>query len=200
MHNASVSKLYRQVAIFIQVSPLNVEGPLKQEVLTGIKMEGVGIAGDLVFAIMPIALIWNLNRSVLERFLVSFLLASGLFATAAAATRLYYVQTLNYSSSDVFREIMPTFFWCRIEEATLIAASSLPLLKASTEDILGKLGFPRFRYIERALQASHSQSPSGKNCRGKLFLRNQSVCELVDRDCDLEVGRTTSCGTAGSCR
>ncbi|KAH7137052.1 hypothetical protein B0J13DRAFT_506928 [Dactylonectria estremocensis] len=184
----------------LSIKTLQVGGYLYTEVLTGVKIKGVSIAGDLVFAIMPITLIWNLNRSVLERCLISFLLASGLFATAAAATRLFYIRTLNYNSSDVFREIMPTFFWCRIEEVTLIAASSLPFLKIATEDILCKLGFPGFRYIERALQAYHSRSPSGKDCGSKFPVRNQSICELIDNNCDLEAGRTTSCATARSCR
>ncbi|KAH6973929.1 hypothetical protein EDB80DRAFT_900468 [Ilyonectria destructans] len=138
----------------------------------------VGIAGDLVFAIMPIVLIWNLNRSILERCLVSFLLASGLFATAAAGIRLFYVKTVNFNSSDIFREIMPTFFWCRIEEASLIAASSLPFLKASTEHILCKLGLPGFQNPERALRAYHSQSSSGKNRGCKFSLRKEKGMQV----------------------
>ncbi|CRK23755.1 hypothetical protein BN1723_000904 [Verticillium longisporum] len=159
---------------------------------------GVGIAGDLVFAIMPIALIWNLNRSILERCLVSFLLASGLFASAAAVTRLFYVKTFDYNSSDIFRDIMPTFFWCRIEEVALIAASSLPFLKASTEHQLRKLGFPGFRNTHTTLQPYYSQSPSSKSRRCKFIVREERVCESGETDWDVEAGGTTSGGMTGS--
>ncbi|KAH6981630.1 hypothetical protein BKA56DRAFT_672437 [Ilyonectria sp. MPI-CAGE-AT-0026] len=159
---------------------------------------GVGILGDLVFAIMPIALIWNLNRSKLERCLVSFLLASGLFATAAAVTRLFYIKTFDFTSSDIFRDIMPTFFWCRIEEVALIAASSLPFLKASTENQLRKLGFAGFRNIQMPLQSYHSQSPSSDSRRCEFIVREEMVCESSKSDREVEAGGSTSSSTTGS--
>ncbi|KAH6953925.1 hypothetical protein BKA56DRAFT_681699 [Ilyonectria sp. MPI-CAGE-AT-0026] len=161
----------------------------------------VGIAGDLVFAIMPIVLIWNLNRCTLERCLVSFLLASGLFATAAAVTRLFYMWTFDYTSSDIFREIMPTFFWCRIEEVALIAASSLPFLKASTEHQLrrlGVLGFPGFRNAQRSLQSYHSQSPSSESRRCEFIEREERVHKSSENDWDAEAGGSSSGGTTKS--
>ncbi|KAH7153513.1 hypothetical protein EDB81DRAFT_758458 [Dactylonectria macrodidyma] len=161
----------------------------------------VGTAGDLVFAIMPIVLIWNLNRTILERCLVSFLLASGIFATAAAVTRLFYMKTFDYTSSDIFREIMPTFFWCRIEEVALIAASSLPFLKASTEHQLRRLGvpgFPGFRNTQRSLQTFHSQSPSSESRRCELIDREERACELSENSWDAEARGSSSSGTTKS--
>jgi len=161
----------------------------------------VGIAGDLVLAIMPIFLIWNLNRCILERCLVSFLLASGLFATATAVTRLFYQKTFDYYSDDIFREIMPTFFWCRIEEVALIAACSLPFLKTSIERQLSRMGVPgfqAFRNIQRALPSYHSQAPPSESPRCEFIGRNERVCESNENALDAEAGGSSSGGTTKS--
>ncbi|KAE9367225.1 hypothetical protein N431DRAFT_548797 [Stipitochalara longipes BDJ] len=91
---------------------------------------GIGMLGDLTFAIMPMFLIWRLSRSVIERCLISFLMAMGLFATGAGVMKIIYAYTYNRNSQDALREMMPEFLWCRIEEAVLIVACSAPLLKA----------------------------------------------------------------------
>ncbi|KAM5358814.1 hypothetical protein ACJZ2D_014955 [Fusarium nematophilum] len=199
--------LVTEIMTLLQCRPIramweDVPGAQCQSIKTmqvgGYLYTAVGIAGDLVFAIMPIVLIWNLNRSRLERCLVSFLLASGLFATAAAVTRLFYMKTFDYTSSDMFREIMPTFFWCRIEEVALIAASSLPFLRASTEHQLRRLGvpgFPGFRNTQRSLQSYHSQSPSRESRRSEFIEQEERAWELSENGWDAEAGGSSSGGT-----
>ncbi|PVH98662.1 hypothetical protein DM02DRAFT_500358, partial [Periconia macrospinosa] len=63
---------------------------------------GFSIACDFIFAIMPILLIWTLTRSVVERCLISFLMAMSLFASVAGMLQLY-LRMLDPTPSDPFR-------------------------------------------------------------------------------------------------
>ena len=111
--------------------------------------------GDLCFAIMPMFLIWRLSRSIIERCLISFLMAMGLFATGAGVMKIIYAYTYDRTSHDALRDMMPAFLWCRIEEVVLIVACSAPLLKAPVGSMLGRMGFPRFREQTRDLNSFH---------------------------------------------
>jgi len=112
--------------------------------------------GDLTSAIMPMFLIWRLSRSVVERCLISFLMAMGLFATGAGVMKIIYSYTYDRNSHDALREMMPEFLWCRIEETVLVVACSAPLLKAPIGTVLQKMGFPSFREQTRDLVSFHS--------------------------------------------
>ena len=112
--------------------------------------------GDLTSAIMPMFLIWRLSRSVVERCLISFLMAMGLFATGAGVRKIICAYTYDRNSHDALREMMPEFLWCRVEEVVLVVACSAPLLKAPVGNMLQKLGFPNFRDQTRDLQSFHS--------------------------------------------
>jgi hypothetical protein len=114
------------------------------------------MVGDLIFAIMPMFIIWKLGRSTLERCLISFLMTMGLFATGAGVLKIIYSKTYDRSSPDVFRAMMPVFLWCRMEEVLLIVASSAPLLKAPVEQALHRLGLPKFQNKSRELNSFHS--------------------------------------------
>ncbi|RYP44821.1 hypothetical protein DL768_008753 [Monosporascus sp. mg162] len=114
---------------------------------------GIGMVGDMMFTVMPMFFIWKLQRSLVERCLISFLMAMCLFATAAGIPKIIYSEKFDRTSPDVFREMMPVFLWCRLEEVILVVASSAPLLKASIEGVLVKLGMPKFQFRMRTLQS-----------------------------------------------
>jgi hypothetical protein len=118
-------------------------------------VKGIGILGDLTFAILPIFLIWSLSRSVIERCLISFLMAMGLFALGAGVMMILYTYTYDRTSPDALREMMPVFLWCRTEEVVLIVSCSAPLLKAPVGSVLGRMGFPSFREQTRDLNSFH---------------------------------------------
>jgi hypothetical protein len=111
--------------------------------------------GDLTFAIMPMFLIWRLSRSVIERCLISFLMAMGLFALGAGVMMIIYTYTYDRTSPDALREMMPVFLWCRNEEVVLIVSCSAPLLKAPVGSVLGRMGFPSFQEQTRDLNSFH---------------------------------------------
>jgi len=100
----------------------------------------VGLFGDLVCAVIPIFLIWRLSRSLLERVLVCVLMASSLVASACGIPKIYYMVTFDFSSPDAYYNMIPEFFWGRMEEAVIIIAACAPLLKCPIERLLRRLG------------------------------------------------------------
>jgi hypothetical protein len=99
--------------------------------------------GNLTFAIMPMFLIWRLSRSVIERCLISFLMAMGFLALGAGVVMIIYTYTYERASQDALREMMPVFLWCQIEEVVLVVSCSAPLLKAPVGSVLGRMGVPQ---------------------------------------------------------
>jgi len=118
---------------------------------------GIAILSDLLFAIMPMFIIWRLSRSVVERSLVSFLLASGLFASAIDGIKIYLLAIYDVKSPDALRDSVPEYLWCRMEEIVVIIAACAPLLKTPIERLLHRLGVPTFRHIQRDLNVIQSE-------------------------------------------
>lgn len=125
--------------------------------VVGYLFVAVSVVGDLTLSIMPIFLIWTLNRHVLERLLICVLMGLGFCATAAGVLKVIYMKTSDFTSPDTFRAMMPIFLWCRIEECLIVAASSVPLLKAPIERCLHRLGFPTFQNSVRDMESLHSR-------------------------------------------
>jgi hypothetical protein len=154
--------------------------------------------GDLTFAIMPMFLIWRLSRSVVERCLISFLMAMGLFATGAGVMKIIYAYTYDRTSEDALRGMMPEFLWCRVEEVVLIVASSAPLLKSPVGHALKKMGFPSFQEKTRDLNSFHSSDfeVSGKPQVG--VTQNAALDSPRMREHDEEKGNVVGNDSAAS--
>ena len=144
------------------------------------------MVGDLIFALMPMFLIWRLSRSVVERCLISLLMALGLFATAAGVLKIIHARTYDMTSPDGFREMMPIFLWCRMEEVILIVACSAPLLKAPVGQVLKRLGVPIFEQKTPRLNFIHSLRLSGT----QRWADHQNPKEVADRPAGQQVHKT----------
>ncbi|KAH7060783.1 hypothetical protein B0J12DRAFT_545183, partial [Macrophomina phaseolina] len=99
----------------------------------------IGIISDLVFAIMPMFFIFKLHRPLMERILITFLMALGIIAAVAGVMKVVYIHNWN-PRNDSFRFWMPLFWWYRVEEIGLIAAACAPFLKPLIERMLGRFG------------------------------------------------------------
>ena len=97
---------------------------------------------DLVCALIPVFTIWRLSRSVGERTLISVLMASCLLASGCGIAKLYYMIIYNFATDDNYWDTIPEFFWCRMEEAIIIIAACVPLLKAPIERMMKRVGLP----------------------------------------------------------
>ena len=100
--------------------------------------------------------VWKLNRPLLERILITVLMALGLCATGAAVLKLYYLRAYNLTVNDSLRIMVVLFIWCRIEEFVLIASACAPFLKSPAEQILSRFGVPIFENKTRELNSLHS--------------------------------------------
>ncbi|KAF1972601.1 hypothetical protein BU23DRAFT_467336, partial [Bimuria novae-zelandiae CBS 107.79] len=115
----------------------------------------IGMLSDIVFAAMPIYLVWSLHRPVLERILISILMALGLLAATAEACIIYHAYLWNPRESTI-RNWMPLFWWYRVEEIGLIFAACTPFLKPLVERVLGRFGTSRFRFVTIELDSVQS--------------------------------------------
>lgn len=98
-------------------------------------------------------LIWPLSRSVVEKTLISILMASCVIASGLGIPKIYYVLTFDFGNPDHYYLLIPEFFWCRMEEAVVIIAACAPLLKSPVERFLRRLGLPGFQTPTREMNA-----------------------------------------------
>lgn len=114
------------------------------------------MVGDIICILMPMFLIWRLTRSVVERCLISFLMALSLFAAGAGVLKIIYQKRFDRTSPDPFRAMTQAFLWCRMEEVLLTVASSAPLIKTPVVHALHRLGLPMLKQKTMDLNSFHS--------------------------------------------
>lgn len=79
--------------------------------LTGNPAAAIGMAGDVLCAILPIFIIWRLSRSVVEKVLVSILLGLGMVAASGGVLKLVILKSWDPFSPTASRDIMEAFIW-----------------------------------------------------------------------------------------
>lgn len=99
---------------------------------------------DFVCAVIPVCLIRRLTRSLVEKVLVSILLASSLFAAVCGIPKIYYMIVFDFTSTDGYFLMTDEYFWSNLEEGIIIIAACAPLLKVPVERVMARLGFPTF--------------------------------------------------------
>ncbi|EGY23353.1 uncharacterized protein VDAG_04791 [Verticillium dahliae VdLs.17] len=100
-----------RIHLFLQCRPINAhweEVPgarcfsAEQIWICGYVIVAAAMFGDLTLAVMPMFLIWKLSRSIVERCLLTFLMALGLVATTAVVMRVVIMHTFDYTSPENF--------------------------------------------------------------------------------------------------
>lgn len=104
---------------------------------------------------MPMFFIFKLHRPLMERILITFLMALGIIAAVAGAMKVVYIHQWD-PRNDSFRFWIPLFWWYRVEEIGLIAAACAPFLKPLIERMLGRFGVPEFRFATVGLNTIRS--------------------------------------------
>jgi len=138
------------------------------------------MVSDLVCALIPVFIIWRLSRSVLERSLVSILMASCLLASGCGVAKLYYMIVYDFSTPDNYYDLIPEFFWCRMEEAIIIIACCVPLLKSPFERMLRRVGLPTLKIPQPGLNRVLFSPPSAGGESDKELTRAHSGTESED--------------------
>ncbi|PKS05436.1 hypothetical protein jhhlp_008812 [Lomentospora prolificans] len=119
------------------------------------------MVSDFICATIPFFLLRHLSRSSVEKALIYILMASSVIATGMGIPKLYHVLTYEFGADDRLWNLLPEFFWCRMEEAVIIIAACAPLLKSPVERLLRRMGLPVFKIPTRALKSIRSQSQPG---------------------------------------
>ncbi|KAF2017477.1 hypothetical protein BU24DRAFT_151676 [Aaosphaeria arxii CBS 175.79] len=108
---------------------------------------GIYVAMDFVLSFMPIRLIRTLNRPTAEKFLISFLMSLGLFATVVCALKM---TTFNdFGKGDPNQETIKPSMLTKLEELVGIIAVCLPSLKSPAQNVLKKAGFLKSHELTR---------------------------------------------------
>jgi hypothetical protein len=141
---------------------------------------------------MPMFFVWKLNRPLLERILITVLMALGLLATGAAVLKLYYLRAYNLTVNDSLRIMVVLFIWCRIEEFVLIASACAPFLKSPVEQILSRFGVPMFKNKTRELNSLHSTKNDSNQRRWYGFKKRGAPSSAEGSD-----GETNRYGVVG---
>ncbi|KAK0716822.1 hypothetical protein B0T26DRAFT_707348 [Lasiosphaeria miniovina] len=131
---------------------------------------GIGTAGDVVCAVLPMLIIWRMSRSVVEKILVSILLGLGLLAGIGGVQKLVILKSWDPFSPNANRDIMNAFIWIRVEEITLIIGACAPPLKSFIERLLHRrFGFPQFDPAERGLDEVYTMPDSSSKPQRLLW-------------------------------
>lgn len=117
---------------------------------------GAAAASDIASAVMPVFLICSLKRPLLERAVITVLMALGLSATGVVIARAI-VAANGSTSRDPMHKAVLQLILCRLEDGLLIAAACAPFLKRPVGHCLHrKFGLPKFQNEAIELNSFHS--------------------------------------------
>ncbi|KFA75720.1 hypothetical protein S40288_04958 [Stachybotrys chartarum IBT 40288] len=131
---------------------------------------------DLVFALLPVPMMWKVQLKWKVKVAVATLLSLGVFVTAAAIVKITFLGDYGqhgdflYDSSDLT-------IWTTIEICTAILAASIPCLKPLFKALLG--GSLAERYAYKYNNTGYLHNRSGK--MSQTCLRNVEDMELYSR-------------------
>jgi len=138
--------------------------------LTARSQPGIAMFSDLVCALIPIFLIRSLTRSLVEKMLISLLLASCLIASGIGIAKLYCMSQFDFSSTDGLYLMVDMFIWSRAEESAIVIAACAPLLKVPVEKALRRLGVRGFSIPEPELNSIVTTMPDTGESKGSSRL------------------------------
>ncbi|KIW43898.1 uncharacterized protein PV06_04949 [Exophiala oligosperma] len=101
----------------------------------GIFNSSINIATDVLFALLPIPIVWNLQTNMRTKITLIFILSLGLFACVASIVKTVYQANALMDPDWTFRDSF--FMWNNIEFNIGILAASLPALRPLFSKILG---------------------------------------------------------------
>ncbi|KAF4537190.1 Integral membrane family protein [Lasiodiplodia theobromae] len=94
------------------------------------------IVSDIVIAILPIPLLWNVQINRSAKFAACFLLSLGLFACVCACVRLGYTLALT-STEDYLFQVYGVTVWCFAEVGVALTVGCLSTLRPLCVSCLG---------------------------------------------------------------
>ncbi|KAF2492281.1 hypothetical protein BU16DRAFT_467793 [Lophium mytilinum] len=89
----------------------------------------ISMVQDIIAAVMPIMLLWNLQLPRRQKFAIYGIFALGLLTTICGAMRIYYVHFVYFETYDISWECLPGWLWSCIEVDLAVICASAPALK-----------------------------------------------------------------------
>lgn len=104
----------------------------------GLIIIALGILTDLIFAVLPIPLLWTLQINSRTKLSVVGILSLGLFAASASLVKVYYLTGYG-QFGDFLWDATPLTIWSATEVNVGIIAASIPSMKPLFKSILGTI-------------------------------------------------------------
>ncbi|KAG8164749.1 hypothetical protein KVR01_005024 [Diaporthe batatas] len=127
---------------------------------------GVSLLTDLVFALLPVPILWSVQLNWKVKLAVSAVLALGIFASVAAVVKMTYLSSYG-SHGDFLWDSTDITIWTTVEICTAIIAASIPSLKPLFRAILGGSSIlsPRTnnKYIGNIDSVAHATKNKGND-------------------------------------
>ncbi|KAI2642564.1 hypothetical protein GGS21DRAFT_178478 [Xylaria nigripes] len=148
---------------------------------------GINAAGDWFLALLPVALVRNLELGRRQKISIAGILAIGIVASAATIVRVFYVWQIE-QGGDVLYEFTDFAIWSTVENGLGLIASSVVMLrplfkkflKAASQyafsqqyAIQGQSANSRQKFLD-ARPATGSQNPEIELYRQNLAARNKN--------------------------
>ncbi|TDZ15568.1 hypothetical protein Cob_v011515 [Colletotrichum orbiculare MAFF 240422] len=96
---------------------------------------GVSVFTDMVFALLPVPMLWNVQLNWKVKSAVVGVLSLGVFATAAAVVKISFLPSYG-KHGDFLWDSSDITIWTTVEICTAISAASIPCLKPLFKAIL----------------------------------------------------------------
>ncbi|KAL3425733.1 integral membrane family protein [Phlyctema vagabunda] len=156
----------------------------------------VSVLTDLIFALLPIPMLWNVQLNWKVKSAVAGILSLGIFATAAAFVKIFYLTSYGKHGDFLFDSSDLTI-WTTVEICTAMMAASIPCLKplfraiftGSSAANYGSQGYNNNQgYVRNAdtnkTHTAHRPNWSGKNSADdeadfELHRRNMNTTEIT---------------------
>lgn len=131
----------------------------------GIFNSSVNITTDVIFALLPVPIVWNLQTNLRTKATLIFILSLGLFACSASIVKTVYQAHALLDPDWTFHDSF--FMWNNIEYNIGILAASLPALRPLFTKLLG---------VTSKFTSSHSrgQKYGGYDADGLAYGKNKS--------------------------
>ena len=100
----------------------------------------INILTDVIFSLLPVFLLWDIQRPPLEKLFVCFLMGLGLIASSASIVKIIKIRNFG-STNDLLAEGEKVAMWTILEEQLGLIAACMPYLKAQLQRLLTRFGF-----------------------------------------------------------
>ncbi|KAF2816597.1 uncharacterized protein BDZ99DRAFT_515181 [Mytilinidion resinicola] len=89
----------------------------------------ISMVQDIMAAVLPIMLLWNLQLPRRQKLAIYGIFALGLVTTICGAMRIYYLHWVYFETYDISWECLPGWLWSCLEADLAVICASAPALK-----------------------------------------------------------------------